>query len=216
MKKIIDRIIQNNRRVSVIRIFLICIISALTSVCASAALTSGANNEDYDKTDILHRLLLDSVCVSLQDKPIIWYAKGHHVSLWSLIAKIDNDIKIYFGRNSNGGDCYVEQYDVNELDSVLYGKRNKDLISWGFDLLPNEATKMAIVESNKYNPFSSLLIVFSNSSDCVFSSISNESYSGTNATEFNDNIDKLRLLLYWLSCPEIREYISESCHPDVD
>lgn len=77
----------------------------------------------------------DSILLLVENRPIIFYSYGHYGYSWSLLTKLDNDIKAFSGRTTySGNKLSAELSENNKFDSIELFSANERLITWGSGL----------------------------------------------------------------------------------
>lgn len=186
----------------------ILIVIALLSVTLSMALTNPDNNKSKEK---LCRLVSDSIYSVMKGHPAIVYSYGHYGNSWSLISRIDDEFRAFSGKHDYSGNSFLtENTPVNQFDSTLLFSINRDLILWGLDTLSTESINMQPFEEEISATLYSNLYVFNADGVNVFDSENAVTFSGPDSLKFNNNYNRLCLLMYWLASPRIRQYIPDS------
>ena len=93
------------------------------SVCfiLSWAYKNPSYNSDNSDMAILYRILPDSIHSMLHNKPILFYSYGHYGYSWSIATKTEDNIRVFSGRVSYSGDCYLENpMGRNRFDSTAF------------------------------------------------------------------------------------------------
>lgn len=183
------------------------------SVCfiLSWAYKNPSYNEDNSDMALLYRILPDSIHSMLHNKPILFYSYGHYGYSWAIATKTEDNIRVFSGRVSYSGDCYLENpRGRNRFDSAAFFLANKSLLSWGIDSISTESLTMKPIKCDSCISIHSILSVIDSCGKTVFNSDNTIAFSGPDSLKFNNKFHKLCLIMRWLSDPEIRPYITDS------
>lgn len=179
-------------------------------LCVGSENSTPSFNKPLTKEDLC-RFLPDSVCSLLDKSPIIFYSYGHYGYSWSLLVKKNNNVRAYSGKVSPLGKSSLTEQNVNNIfDSTALFRSNQELIDWGLDSISLVASKMKAVMSKYGTTVYSDLDVYNSDGICTFTSDNAVLFSGPDSLIFNKKLQKLKLLMRWLSDPKIRQYIPAS------
>lgn len=144
-------------------------------------------------SDVINNLN-DSITNITEGKKFLFYIKGHHGHIWSLVVP-EKDRYILVSGNTRNNDCRIDTLSIDA--SVL--KR-------GLDTMVLYCHKMKPVENLSYWPFSERLVLFSPQKEIVFDCSDTNLFSGIDSITFNKKLNELKYFMYWISVPEeIRE-----------
>lgn len=130
----------------------------------------------------------------IENKKFLYYSKGHHGHIWSLVCS-ERDRYIIVTGNTRNNDCRVDTLSLNA-----------PILDWGLDTLPLNCHRMEPVENTSYSPFSERLALISSKKEIIFNCMDTNSFSGKDSVTFNKKLNELKYLMYWLACPaEIKE-----------
>ena len=132
----------------------------------------------------------DSINDIIEEKEFLYYTKGHHGHIWSLVVPETIHYVIVSG-NTRNNEIRIDTISINE--SVL---------NWGLDTLALYCQKMKPVTSSSYSPFHERLVLFSAQKEIIFDCTDTNTYSGTDSVTFNKKLNELKYLMYWLATPK--------------
>lgn len=138
--------------------------------------------------------LKDSITNITEGKKFLFYIKGHHGHIWSLVVP-EKDRYILVSGNTRNNDCCIDTLSMET--SVL---------KWGLDTMALHCHKMKPVEDQSYWPFSERLVLFSSQRELIFDCSDTNVFSGIDSITFNKKLNELKYFMYWIAVPEeIRE-----------
>lgn len=139
----------------------------------------------------------------IKSKDYIFYFTGHHGLIWSLITLDSSEIHLYNGTTRSEIDTAGQIVP----DTLTFIRNNIKTIKWGIDSLAKAAKLLNPALDKNYNPFYSELFIVRDGK-VVFKYDSEELYNSIPGTEkFNEDLNRLRFLMYWLVCPSYRPYL---------
>lgn len=156
------------------------------------------------------RILPDSIYTMIENRPVLFYFYGHHGYSWCVITRCGNRYSIYRGRVNEGRDEHLaEPLIFNHSDSVTFFSEHEALLSWGFDSLPVEVSKMKPVKSESlFLGYWESLELVDSCGKCIFDSDNTRSFSGPDSVNFNKKFHRLAFTMTWLSAPIFQENIT--------
>lgn len=164
-------------------IFLSLIVSCI--VCGSQL--------DSQRFDVINTLD-DSIKNIIEGKKFLYYTQGHHGHIWSLAVSEKSNYIIVSG-NTRNNDCNIDTITIDE-----------SILKWGLDSLASYSHKMKPVKRSYYWPSYTRLVLFSSQKDIIFDCENTDTYNGTDSVTFNEKLNNLKYLMFWLATPmEIRK-----------
>ncbi len=159
---------------------------------------------------IITQIQLDSVKPDIENKPFIFFTAGHHGYNWAILVKSTDTFMVYSGSvPSNRGS--LTSKDQSGFDSLRFFSSNKACINWALDTLLKKALRMTPIINHDYNPMYSSLSIYNSEGERLYHKSSDIiGYTGANSTEFNEKLQKLWFIMFWLSAPAIRQNLSDS------
>ena len=152
--------------------------------------SSQLNNQHFDVISGFN----DSITNIIEEKEFLYYTKGHHGHIWSLVVS-EKDRYILISGNSRNNDCRFDTISIN-----------KSVLKWGLDTMALYCNKMKPVENFAYWPFHERLVLFSSKKEIIFDCMDTATYSGTDSVNFNKKLNNLKYFMYWIAVPiEIQE-----------
>lgn len=187
-------------------------IAAILYVTLSSASGKPISDQDnINSENILYRSLPDSLYSLLKNKSVIFYSYGHYGYSWSLIALIDGNYRTFSGRVGYLGDRHLSvMTESSRFDTTRLFSQNHALLSWGFDTISTEVRYMKKVRRQPYATSYSDLSVIDPEGKIVFNSDDAIAYSGPDSLGFNNKLNKLCLIMRWLSDAGFRQLIPDS------
>lgn len=187
---------------------LLTIFFVLIGFSLSSSLDDNTNPKSCNVAELK---LLDCLDSSIKNSPKILYTYGHYGFSWSMVVKKDTTLQTFTGRiDYLGNSCLTENLTCNQFDSIRSFSKYKTLIQWGIDTLPNEINQMKAIGQEYSGLTNSNLLILDSIGETVFNSNGNITFSGPDSLSFNSKLHHLRLIMRWLSCPQIRHYIPDS------
>lgn len=158
----------------------------------------------------LRRILPDSIYTMIENRPVLFYFYGHHGYGWCILTRAGTGYRIYRGRVYEGRDEQLaEPLTFNHSDSVTFFSEYEALLSWGFDSIPVEASKMKPVKAEPlFLGYWESLELVDSCGRCIFDSGNARSFSGPDSVNFNKKFHKLVFAMTWLSAPIFQENIT--------
>lgn len=147
---------------------------------------SQLSNQSYDVISNLN----DSVTNITEGKKFLFYIKGHHGHIWSLVVPEKNRYILVSG-NTRNNDCRIDTLSIDA-----------SILKWGLDTMSLHCHKMKPVKNLSYLPFYERLVLFSSQKEIVFDCSDTNLFSGTDSITFNKKLYNLKYFMYWLSVPE--------------
>jgi len=135
----------------------------------------------------------ESIVNLVVNKDYIFYLTGHHGHIWSLITDSDSCYMCFAGNTRNG-----------ELKRGMLPKGNQ-LLSWGFDSLPEKALNMIPIYRKEYFPFYTRMIVYSDCGKRIFNMDNAIGYKGPDSASFNRELNRLRYFMFWQASTEYQD-----------
>ncbi len=136
----------------------------------------------------------DSIDNIIEEKESLYYIKGHHGHIWSLVFS-EKGRYIMFSGNTRNNDCRIDTISINV-----------PILKWGLDTLALYCQKMQPVDDFSYRPFYERLVLLSSRKEIIFDCTDTDTYSGTDCVAFNKKLTELKYFMYWFATPiEIRE-----------
>lgn len=144
-----------------------------------------------------------------EGNPTIWYISGYRSYQWPLLTKTKDGIKGFCGKSGYTSDLSLCKLHLSPTDSIAFFESNKALINWGFDSLTIESVNMKPHYNAQPSPrYENLGVIFS-PPGLTFNSEFVVQFSGPDSIYFNNQLNRLMLIMLWLSSPEIRKHIPE-------
>ena len=170
-----------------------------------------ANSEDYSANSLIYNILPDTIVPLVENRPMLLYCYGHYGYSWSLVTKIEKEFRVFSGRVNYIGEQILRENTIsNKNDSIKFFSANEDLLSWGFDSIAIESSKMKPDKGKHFVTVYESLYVIDSMGKCVFDSDNAQQFLGPDSVEFNKKFHKLSLIMWWLSDSSIRKYIPDS------
>lgn len=155
------------------------------------ACSSSLNKPHFDVISNLD----DSIVSIIEGKEFLYYTKGHHGHIWSLVVS-EKERYILISGNTRKNDCL-------RIDTIY---TSEPILKWGLDTMKSYCHKMKPVEKSSYWPFYERLVLFSSSREPIFDCTETDTYSGTDSVIFNKKLNELKYFMYWNAVPiEIKE-----------
>lgn len=139
----------------------------------------------------------------LKNKRYLYYSIGHHGYNWAVV--FPDSVGLSFFRGSTQS---IIEENYEEMDTSRFFLINQDIFKWAFDSLYREARDLSPIDDNKYSPVYTHLKSYDKDHNELFSLDNAGYFSGNNSVYFNKRIAKLKMLMLWLSSPEMRKYIN--------
>lgn len=153
--------------------------------------------------DALRDLLNDTTIVSQinADKAMVFYMGSPHGYNWCIVCKDSNQYHVF-----NGTDNTKSLANSQILDTSGILQQRSDILDWGFNYLPR-ANKAVIPKTDVlYNPICWRLKLYKKNVQ-LFEINNNMLYNGSDSICFTKNLRDLIMVLYYLSSPDLREYL---------
>ncbi len=131
----------------------------------------------------------DSITDIIEDKKFLYYTKGHHGHIWSLVVP-EKSCYIIVSGNTRTND--------HKIDTVY---TNVSTLKWGLDTMASYCQKMKPIANVHYLPFHERLVLFSSDKEIIFDCSDTNIYSGPDSTTFNKKLNRLKYLMYWMASP---------------
>ena len=164
-----------------------------------------SKSENTFEKEWLRRVLPDSIYFKIENRPLIIHSYGHHGYSWTIISRIDTDYCAYVGR-VHGDSEFVRPMSSKNKYSLAFFSTFAPLMSWGFDSLLSQVSKMEPLEGKTmFAGYSESLKLIDSCGKCVFESKNSQSFSGPDSVAFNKNIHALEFIMMWLSSPELQQ-----------
>lgn len=148
--------------------------------------TQHGDFESFIRINIVNDTILDIIT----DKKFIYFMKGHHGHIWSLVVP-DNGCYILAAGNTPNNEYHIDTI-VSENSILL----------WGMDTMPAHYAQMRPVYRDSYWPFYERLVVFSEKKEIIFDSENAIAFRGTDSITFNANFSRLIYFMYWSALPK--------------
>ena len=143
---------------------------------------------DQHRFDIIDNLN-DSVAHLTKGKNFLYYTKGHHGHIWSVVIP-ENDYYIISSGNTRNNDFRI---DTISLDIQV--------LRWGLDTMSLYSNKMGQGENLTYSPFYERLVLFSSQNKIIFDCSNSDIYRGPDSAAINKSLNELKYLMYWIALP---------------
>lgn len=148
---------------------------------------------DNQRFDVISNLD-DSINSIIEGKKFLYYTKGHHGHIWSLVVS-ERDHYVIVSGNTRNHDCRIDTLSLNA-----------PVLKWGLDTMSLYCHRMKPVENISYWPFYERLVLFSSKKEIIFDCMQTNSFSGTDSLTFNKKLNELKYFMYWIACPtEVQE-----------
>lgn len=133
----------------------------------------------------------------------IFYCTGHHGIIWSLITSDSSKIHLYNGTTRE----HIDYKNQRIPDTLTFIMNNIITITWGLDSLAKAEQLFAPLRNEVYNPIYNELDIIQDGK-MVFNYNDREHYyTGSDSINFNNNLNKLKFLMFWLAAPSCRPYM---------
>lgn len=131
----------------------------------------------------------DSIANMTEGKKFLYYTKGHHGHIWSLVVP-ENDRYIGISGNTRNNVCRIDTLSIDA--SVL---------KWGLDTMGLYCHKMKPVENLSYWPFYERLVLISSQKEIIFDCSDTNTFSGIDSMTFSKKLNELKYFMYWIAVP---------------
>lgn len=184
---------------SLIPIVLVILISSMLIVNAQST------NADctIDKEQAWIQSLLSEHNESINSNDYIFFCTGHHGIIWSLIASDSSEIHLYNGTTRK----HLDYPNQSIPDTLTFINNNIMTITWGTDSLAKAAQSLTPLRNEVYSPIYHQLYIIKNGKVVFSYNDREDSYTGTDSTNFHDNLSKLTFLMLWLAAPSCRPFL---------
>lgn len=133
----------------------------------------------------------------------IFYCIGHHGIIWSIITSDSSKIHLYNGTTRE----HIDYKNQRIPDTLTFIMNNIITITWGLDSLAKAEQLFAPLRNEVYNPIYNELDIIQDGK-MVFNYNDREHYyTGSDSINFNNNLNKLNFLMFWLAAPSCRPYM---------
>lgn len=161
------------------------VVAFFSVIVSFIAYSSQSQSQRYDVICNLG----DSITDIIEEKEFLYYIKGHHGHIWSLVISEKGHYIVVSG-NTRNNECRIDTISINE-----------SRLKWGLDTMALYCNKMKPVENSSYMPFHERLVLFSSQKEIIFDCTDTNIYSGTDSITFNKKLNDLKYLMYWLATP---------------
>lgn len=146
------------------------------------------------RCDII-RNFSDSITSIVDNKEFLYYIRGHHGHIWSLVVP-DKNRYILVSGNTRNNDCRIDTVSLHA-----------PVLKWGLDTMTFYCHNMKQLEDMSYEPFFyERLVLFSPQKEVIFDCTNTDAYCSPDSAIFNTKLNNLKYLMYWIAVPiEIRE-----------
>ncbi|MDE6498750.1 MAG: hypothetical protein K2L21_08835 [Muribaculaceae bacterium] len=175
----------------------VCVIILLVPFCGYRLRSQDFDIDDEEQENLMGIINIDdSVSRVIDGRKYLYYIKGHIGHIWSLVIPCD-DRYIFVAGNTRSNSCSIDTVYVN----------NK-ILEWGTDTLES-FHNLKSVDIDYYWPFYERLVLFSAENKVVFDCSNMVCYSGVDSMAFNQKLNSLKYLMYWIATPpEVQEKLS--------
>lgn len=176
---------------------IVCSLIICVSVCNSQLNNTQDLHNEYENF-IRINIPNDTILNLINENTFLYYTKGHHGHIWSLIIKDNNHYILVAGSTRNNN---------HHIDTLFI---DKPVLTWGMDSLAMSCHKMKPVYRKSFWPFYERLVLFSAEKAKIFDCTNALCYSGIDSASFNEKLNRLKYYMYWIAAPiEVQEKLPD-------